>query len=67
MSISNTNRANPGGNLQLVPVGGDGSAVRRAETDLAHRSPPMAHDALASRTLTMPRNDNNTPLLPEPR
>ncbi|GAB4087513.1 hypothetical protein [Hydrogenophaga soli] len=65
MTISNTNRANLGGNLQLVPVGGNDSTVRRAETDLAHRSAPMGHDTLASRTLTMPRNDNNAP--PPPR
>ncbi len=65
MTISNANRANLGGAIQLGPLGGNDSAVRRAETDLAHRSAPMGHDTLASRALTMPRNDNNMP--PPPR
>ena len=64
MSIPNTNRANLGGNVQLVPFGGNGPAVRRAETDLDRRNPTLGHDALVSRTLTMPRNDNNLPAPP---
>jgi hypothetical protein len=61
MSISNTNRTNLGGNLQLVPLGGNDPAVRRAETDLDRRNPTLGHDALISRTSTMPHNSSLPP------